>query len=193
MGKAVAALLTMVLTLFAADSCGKYDVPAGHDQGDSAGDNQPNRCAVPPDKARLERVGYAPTYEYEMWLYFEDEDCGVVSAQVEATIFREGTYEDGQGKTQYVTWRDSKPTGNMIDTRLPWYTVTRVPKTRHVLGFSAVVRVDKIADELGVAWLLCDIERDGRYASEQPSTSNRVPVNGPGTYSISCAGEWPTG
>lgn len=189
----VKSLLVVVLMLVTADGCGKYDVPAGSDQGDSAGDNQPNMCAVPPDKGKVQRVGYANDYSYELWVFLENFDCQTVNGTVDATIYREGTYQRPGEKVQYVTWTGDG-VGNMQPTGLPWTAEGKVPKVRHTIGLSAVVQISKnVAEDLDLAWLVCSIERDGRLTLEQAGTQSRVPITGAGQYEISCAGDWPLG
>lgn len=192
--KVLSVLLAVVLTLFTAEGCEKHDVPAGSDRGDSAGDNQPNKCAVPPDKAKINPIALAENYIYELWVSLENEDCETVGVTQPATIFREGTYRFQGQALKYVEWVDRSPTGNMIDTRLPWYSSATFPKTRHTMGVTAVIKISKVAfEDLNLAWLECAIERDGRYVTEQVNTRKRIPINGPGTYTISCAGDFPTG
>jgi hypothetical protein len=91
--KTIAALLTAVLMLLGGtNACDqkKYDTPAGGDQGDSAGDNQPgSACGIPgaigEPVAQIESAQFIYDIYVEIW----NEDC------VSLNLVDEGGAADG--------------------------------------------------------------------------------------------------
>ena len=151
-------LLVTVLALMGADSCGKYDVPAGGDHGDSAGNNQPaQQCQ--PGKIQIAPVKYrAPAvYNYVIFVEVEDEDCDAMNFKDKMAVDRVGSYGNPE---RFVVFDDGK--SGVVHVPSPYRTGFVIEKAKpHHLSVEASVVVTPAMLKVGAAWLTCRIERDG--------------------------------
>ncbi len=183
MGKTVSALLVMVLTLFAADSCGKYDVPAGSAGGDSAGNNQPGpACQL--GEMQMNPVAYrAPeVYNYVITVEIEDENCGRLSFTDTMAIDRVGAY----GNNKYMVFDDG-PSG-IVQHASPYQTGGVIEKSKpHNIHIEATVIVTAEMLKAGAAWLTCRIERNKLLVTGLGQTGlARVALTTTGIHTVVC-------
>ena len=173
MGRFATALLVATLALFGANGgCSKkYDVPAGGDQGDSAGDSQPGAaCSVgaggqaeePAAKVQFDK------YVYDVYIELWDEDCN------SSALADDGKMADGKLIKPVHVFIDGSINGEPAQY-LGTFREGDVDTPFHVRGFvnprnaphqmSIVADVNRAArkwvDEvLGDGYLHCRIMRD---------------------------------
>ena len=167
------------------------DVPAGSDQGDSAGDNQPNPlpgCAVPANVEPAARVDDGK-YVYDFYVELWDENCnsaamdgtsypdeaGVTIAPVH--IYIEGHVADKNGNSGPVTFLDSSAREKDVNT--PYHVRGFVSPRNAPHDVVLVASVNPAAAEwigegLDGGALHCRITRDSRPIVDAPNRRGQI-------------------
>lgn len=196
MSKTIAALLTAVLMLLGgANACDqkKYDVPAGGDHGDSAGDNQPaQKCQ--PAQIQINPVAYERTdkqvpevYQYAVFVDIEDEDCGQMAFKNKMRVERDGAYYNKEThQSVHMVWDDGK--SGSVNVSPPYVTRGIIEKSiPHNIGVIGTVAVTIEMVNAGAKWLVCRIERDGKLVTGPGSVGlARVAITGVGVHTVQC-------
>lgn len=180
--KVLSVLLATVLTLFSADSCGKYDVPAGGDRGDSAGNNQPApACQV--GEVQMVPVAAPEVYNYRLYVEIEDVDCGNLSFRDKMAVERLGVHM----RPRIPMVFDDGPSGTIYASS-PYQTGGVTEKNRpHDIQLTASAAVTPPMLDAGAAWLTCRIERNGQLVTGIGQVGlARVAITGTGIHTVQC-------
>lgn len=181
-------ILASLMQLGGINACDpKGGVPAGSDQGDSAGDNQPaQKCQ--PQPIQIQPVTYqAPeVHEYFIIVSLEDEDCGDMNLKNKAHIERSGAFQSKEGGTSFMVWDDGK--SGIVNTELPYHTRGIVEKSRpHNVHVVVTMAVTIEMMRAGAVWLTCQIERDHRIVDSIGEVGlARVAITNPGPHTVQC-------
>lgn len=164
-------------------ACG--DVPAGSDQGDSAGDNQPGKaCELTVGAGGSEPLARFTDgqFVYDVWVELWDEDC------TSASLADHGGAPDGKlikpvhvflhGEINGQT-ADYMGTAREQDVNTPWHARGFVSprNTPHQLSVVADVNRDArswVAETLGDGFIHCRIWRDGAPIPTAKGSRDRV-------------------